>query len=131
MEKIGKAIDALMGKEQIACLPDDPQAKLLLEAGIALLPNKPNVTTNTRLQELGEPSQVRDTLKNLESLYITDESLANDILNNALLSEVITHLEANKVNASIAILQKKERQGVIVTTQNNLAALKNNLQITK
>lgn len=104
--------------------PNDPGASLLMEAGLALLPENSEWSMETPLRNLGDQTTLKQVLNNLKSLYLPSHSLAEDILDNVTVGELVTHLDKHRVESVLNLLYKKERAGVIAQTRTELDALK-------
>lgn len=127
MEQIGKFVDKLMGANETPSKPTDTHAQLLIEAGVQLLPGSPEFNVDTKLADLGEPRMLQQVLGNLNELFRKDFTLAEDILNNVTLGEMITHLDAAKVDLAIEKIRQHKHDEVVEATHTKLEDLRHSL----
>lgn len=130
MHGLGESMDNLMGGNAVPCDPDDPRPMLLLEAGIGLLPGIDEFNADSKLQEFADPSELKRVMNNLSALYLEGRTFADDILDNATVGDVISHLDLSKVEFALEALKKQERATVIAATRNDLDDLKNDIDST-
>lgn len=108
--------------------PDDPRARLLIEAGVDLLPTQPDFDLTTPFNNLAEdPAELQQVFNNLNELYAEGFNLSEDILQGATVADVISHLETAKVEQALNFMKKNEQKLVADTTRAELANLKDDI----
>lgn len=117
----GNFVDKMMGAEVKTCAEDDPRVLALVMAGVSDF-FKGTLTPKTRLSEIGSQKDLQISLANLSSLYVRG-SIAEDIIHDSSLGEVLTKLDAAKVEYVLAQLRKEEKRKLAETVHGELDSL--------
>ncbi|NCP66890.1 hypothetical protein GW756_01120 [bacterium] len=127
--KAFEKFDRAMGIENAPCRVDDPQAVALVNAGFSLLDSQTEINAETKLSEIATSQDLLKALKNLDSVYLraTEFSLGNDIINDVSVGEMITHLDATKVNTLIDTMVESEKRAASVLMHVELSDLENQI----
>ena len=104
--------DRAMGIESAPCRTDDPQALALVKAGLGLLQTETEITLESRLSAMASAPELLKALKNLDGVYLqaANLSIGIDIIADVTVAELITHLDATKVNTLIDTMVAEERR---------------------
>jgi len=133
MQILAQALDSFdkaMGIESVPCASDNPQALALVGAGLCLLDSERTITPETRLSEIGEPSELLRVLKNLDAVYlpVSNMTVGNDIIADVTAGEMISHLDATKVNTLIEAMMTDERREASKVMHASLTDLDNQIR---
>jgi hypothetical protein len=122
--------DKAMGIESAACAPDNPQALALVNAGISLLDTDVEITGETRLNDIAPAPELLQVLKNLDAVFLqrVDLTLGNAIIKNVTITELITYLDATKVNTLIDSMIEGEKREASNMVQVELSDLDNQIR---
>lgn len=117
----GNFVDKMMGAEVKTCAEDDPRVLTLVQAGVSDF-FEGTLTSKTRLSEIGSQKELQGALANLSSLYVQG-SIAEDIIHDSSLGEVLIKLDAAKVEYVLAQLMKEEKRKLAATVHGELDSL--------
>lgn len=121
----GSFVDKMMGAEVKTCAADDPRVLALVQAGVSDF-FKGTLRPKTRLNEIGNQKDLQGALANLSSLYVRG-SIAEDIIHDSSVGEVISKLDAAKVDYVLQQLMKEEKKRLSAQVHGELDSLRDTL----